>query len=62
MAEGEPTPARGLLVDKPAGVTSHDVVTELRRQFGAAIVRLRELGWTLAAAKAGSRVAREDDR
>lgn len=37
MAEGEPTPARGLLVDKPAGVTSHDVVAELRRQFGGKI-------------------------
>jgi tRNA pseudouridine55 synthase len=32
MAEGEPTPARGLLVDKPAGVTSHDVVAEIRQE------------------------------
>jgi tRNA pseudouridine55 synthase len=29
---GEPTPAGGLLVDKPAGITSHDVVAELRRE------------------------------
>jgi tRNA pseudouridine55 synthase len=28
----EPTPARGLLVDKPAGVTSHDVVAQIRRE------------------------------
>jgi tRNA pseudouridine55 synthase len=32
MAEREPTPARGLLVDKPAGITSHDVVAEIRRE------------------------------
>jgi tRNA pseudouridine55 synthase len=32
MRSGEPTPARGLLVDKPAGVTSHDVVAEIRRE------------------------------
>jgi tRNA pseudouridine55 synthase len=32
MAEAEPTSARGLLVDKPAGVTSHDVVAEIRRE------------------------------
>ena len=32
MTAGEPTPARGLLVDKPAGVTSHDVVAQLRRE------------------------------
>jgi tRNA pseudouridine55 synthase len=32
MGTGEPTPAGGLLVDKPAGVTSHDVVDEIRRQ------------------------------
>ena len=37
MAEGEPTPARGLLVDKPAGVTSHDVVAEIRRERGGKI-------------------------
>jgi tRNA pseudouridine55 synthase len=34
MAEGDQAPARGLLVDKPAGVTSHDVVAELRRELG----------------------------
>jgi tRNA pseudouridine55 synthase len=28
----EGTPARGLLVDKPAGVTSHDVVARIRRE------------------------------
>ncbi len=32
MAGGEPTPAGGLLVDKPAGVTSHDVVAQIRRE------------------------------
>src|SRR5215212_6342922 len=32
MPDTEPTPARGLLVDKPAGVTSHDVVAEIRRE------------------------------
>jgi tRNA pseudouridine55 synthase len=37
MAEGEPTPARGLLVDKPAGVTSHDVVAEIRRERGGKV-------------------------
>jgi tRNA pseudouridine55 synthase len=31
VSHSEPTPARGLLVDKPAGVTSHDVVAEIRR-------------------------------
>jgi tRNA pseudouridine55 synthase len=31
MADPEPTRAAGLLVDKPAGVTSHDVVAEVRR-------------------------------
>ena len=34
---GEPTPARGLLVDKPAGVTSHDVVAEIRRERGGKV-------------------------
>jgi tRNA pseudouridine55 synthase len=34
---GEPTPAGGLLVDKPAGVTSHDVVAEIRRQRGGKV-------------------------
>jgi tRNA pseudouridine55 synthase len=29
---GDPTPAGGLLVDKPAGSTSHDVVAEIRRE------------------------------
>ncbi|MGA9635240.1 MAG: tRNA pseudouridine(55) synthase TruB [Solirubrobacterales bacterium] len=37
MAEPEPTPARGLLVDKPAGVTSHDVVAEVRRERGGKV-------------------------
>jgi len=34
MATAEATPAGGLLVDKPAGVTSHDVVAEIRRERG----------------------------
>jgi tRNA pseudouridine55 synthase len=33
----EPTPARGLLVDKPAGVTSHDVVAEIRHERGGKV-------------------------
>jgi tRNA pseudouridine55 synthase len=33
----EPTPARGLLVDKPASVTSHDVVAEIRRERGVKV-------------------------
>jgi tRNA pseudouridine55 synthase len=37
MAGAEPTPARGLLVDKPAGVTSHDVVSEIRRERGGKV-------------------------
>jgi tRNA pseudouridine55 synthase len=37
MSAGEPTPARGLLVDKPAGVTSHDVVAEIRRESGGKV-------------------------
>jgi len=37
LPEGEPTPARGLLVDKPAGVTSHDVVAEIRRERGGKV-------------------------
>jgi tRNA pseudouridine55 synthase len=37
MAQGELTPARGLLVDKPAGVTSHDVVAEIRREHGGKV-------------------------
>src|SRR4051794_29328017 len=37
MPETEPTPAKGLLVDKPAGVTSHDVVAEIRRQRGGKV-------------------------
>src|SRR3954465_15446700 len=37
MPETEPTPARGLLVDKPAGVTSHDVVAEIRRERGGKV-------------------------
>ena len=37
FAEGGADPASGvvLLVDKPAGVTSHDVVARLRRRYGA---------------------------
>jgi tRNA pseudouridine55 synthase len=30
-------PARGLLADKPAGVTSHDVVAEIRREQGGKV-------------------------
>jgi tRNA pseudouridine55 synthase len=37
VAQTEPTPARGLLVDKPAGVTSHDVVAEVRRERGGKV-------------------------
>lgn len=32
-----PTPAGGLLVDKPAGVTSHDVVAQVRRERGGKV-------------------------
>jgi tRNA pseudouridine55 synthase len=35
VAQGEP--ARGLLVDKPAGATSHDVVAEIRRERGGKV-------------------------
>ena len=37
MSAGEPTPAGGLLVDKPAGVTSHDVVARIRRKRGGKV-------------------------
>jgi tRNA pseudouridine55 synthase len=37
VAETEPSPARGLLVDKPAGVTSHDVVAQVRRERGGKV-------------------------
>jgi tRNA pseudouridine55 synthase len=37
MAGGGATPAKGLLVDKPAGVTSHDVVAEIRRDRGGKV-------------------------
>jgi tRNA pseudouridine55 synthase len=37
MAPDEPSPARGLLVDKPAGVTSHDVVARVRRERGGKV-------------------------
>ncbi len=37
MSPGEPTPAGGLLVDKPAGVTSHDVVAEIRKERGGKV-------------------------
>jgi tRNA pseudouridine55 synthase len=33
----EDQPARGLLVDKPAGVTSHDVVADVRRERGGKV-------------------------
>jgi tRNA pseudouridine55 synthase len=34
---GAATPALGLLVDKPTGVTSHDVVTRIRRERGGKV-------------------------
>jgi len=37
VSPGEPTPARGLLVDKPAGITSHDVVAKVRREQGGKV-------------------------
>jgi tRNA pseudouridine55 synthase len=37
VSSGEPTPARGLLVDKPAGMTSHDVVAKVRRERGGKV-------------------------
>ncbi len=37
MNGGEATPAQGLLVDKPAGVTSHDVVAGVRRERGGKV-------------------------
>ena len=37
MRGGGPTPTGGLLVDKPAGVTSHDVVDEVRRERGGKV-------------------------
>lgn len=37
MAQPNPTPAAGLLVDKPAGMTSHDVVDEVRRERGGKV-------------------------
>jgi tRNA pseudouridine55 synthase len=37
MGTSEPIPARGLLVDKPAGVTSHDVVKEVRHERGGKV-------------------------
>src|SRR3954468_19824379 len=37
MPETEPTPAKGLLVDKPAGITSHDVVARIRRERGGKV-------------------------
>jgi len=33
----EPTAGGGLLVDKPAGVTSHDVVAQVRREHGGKV-------------------------
>jgi tRNA pseudouridine55 synthase len=37
MTADESSPARGLLVDKPAGVTSHDVVARVRRERGGKV-------------------------
>jgi tRNA pseudouridine55 synthase len=37
MSAAEPTPARGLLVDKTAGVTSHDVVAQIRREHAGKV-------------------------
>ncbi len=37
MGSSEPTPGRGLLVDKPAGITSHDVVKEIRHERGGKV-------------------------
>jgi tRNA pseudouridine55 synthase len=37
MGGGGATPAQGLLVDKPAGLTSHDVVAGVRRERGGKV-------------------------
>jgi len=37
MSAASPTQAAALLVDKPAGVTSHDVVAEIRRERGGKV-------------------------
>jgi tRNA pseudouridine55 synthase len=37
VAGQDPTPGGALLVDKPAGVTSHDVVAEIRRARGGKV-------------------------
>jgi len=37
MSAAGPTSAAALLVDKPAGVTSHDVVAEIRREHGGKV-------------------------
>jgi tRNA pseudouridine55 synthase len=37
MSGEEANPAAGLLVDKPQGVTSHDVVAEIRRERGGKV-------------------------
>jgi tRNA pseudouridine55 synthase len=37
MNAGESRPAGGLLVDKPPGVTSHDVVADIRREWGGKV-------------------------
>ncbi len=37
MGAGDPRSAGGLLVDKPTGVTSHDVVAEIRRERGGKV-------------------------
>jgi tRNA pseudouridine55 synthase len=37
VGAGDPRSAGGLLVDKPTGVTSHDVVAEIRRERGGKV-------------------------
>jgi tRNA pseudouridine55 synthase len=37
VGAGDPRSAGGVLVDKPAGVTSHDVVAEIRRERGGKV-------------------------
>jgi tRNA pseudouridine55 synthase len=37
MSAAEPSAAGGLLVDKPAGLTSHDVVAQVRRERGGKV-------------------------
>jgi tRNA pseudouridine55 synthase len=37
MSGEQPSPAGGLLVDKPHGITSHDVVAEIKRERGGKV-------------------------